>query len=260
MSGTKASTFFWSDWRSDTNLQLCGYGAKGLWMDMLGIMAAHGGYLRIGDRNLEPADVAKMTGGSVEEVTALTAELERNGVFSRDRRRTIFSRRQVRVEKNRRNGQLGGEAKSRADNANQDSPPETACPLLPLPIPIPEEGRENLPQQVGAGNVIDDWPEDFFDRFWPRYPPGRKTDKKAVRAKLERIRRDREVTFAKLMAAVDRYAIASPDPNFTKAPLVWLNKGCWDDEFALRTGGAKGGGNLTMLEIAQGAHKRRDQS
>ena len=246
MSGTKASTFFWSDWRSDTNLQLCSYGAKGLWMDLLGIMADHGGYLRINGRNLEPAEVAKMTGGVASEVESLTAELERNGVFSRDRRRTIYCRRQVRAEKNRSNGRLGGEAKARKDNGNLTSPDQKTLPLSPVPIPSTlEKGPPT--------SVVDDWPEDFFDRFWQRYPPGRKTEKKAVLAKLLRVRRDREVTFEKLMAGVDRFVATGPEPKFTPAPLVWLNKGRWDDEFAL--GAKAAGAGSTMFEIAAGRHK-----
>ena len=246
MSGTKASTFFWSDWRSDTNLQLCSYGAKGLWMDLLGIMADHGGYLRINGRNLEPAEVAKMTGGTAGEVESLTAELERNGGFSRDRRRTIYCRRQVRAEKNRSNGRLGGEAKARKDNGNLSSPAQRSLPLSPVPIPSTLEKSPDF-------TVVDDWPEDFFDRFWQRYPPGRKTEKKEVLAKLLRVRRDREVTFAKLMAGVDRFVATNPDPKFTKAPLVWLNKGCWDDEFTLGTNDTRAGS--TMFDIAAGRHK-----
>ena len=245
MSGTKASTFFWSDWRSDTNLQLCSYAAKGLWMDMLGIMADNGGYLRINDRNLDPADIVKLFGGTVADVEILIAELERNGVFSRDRRWSIFCRRQVRGEKNRRNGRLGGEAKSRSDKEKQISLTQEALPLSP----IPNSTTSTSDKGVGL-NVVDDWPEDYFERFWMRYPPGRKTEKKAVEAKLVRIRRDREVTFAKLMAGLDRFVGTRPDPKFTPAPLVWLNRGRWDDEYAL--GGGNGGEPLSMIDIAAG--------
>lgn len=243
MSGTKASTFFWSDWRSDPNLRLCSYCARGLWMEMLCIMAEHEGYLRVAGRNLEPAELAKMTGGSSDEVERLTIELERNGVFSRNRARTIFCRRMIKAEKNRRNGKLGGDAKSRNDNGNQSSPAQKTLPLSPVPIPSTSD--------KGAGlKVVDDWPEDYFERFWQRYPPGRKTEKKAVEAKLARTRRDREVTFAKLMAGLDRFVATNPEPKFTPAPLVWLNRGRWDDEYAL---GAKGqGAGLTMTDIAMG--------
>ena len=85
----------------------------------------------------------------------------------------------------------------------------------------------NVPGQSGPK---DDWPENYLDVFWRKYPAGRKTGKKAVGVKLARIRKNAEVTFAALILGVDRYAGSNPDPQYTKAPEVWLNKGCWDDE------------------------------
>jgi hypothetical protein len=80
----------------------------------------------------------------------------------------------------------------------------------------------------------DDWPPDYLEQFWAFYPPGRKTGKKAVGAKLDVIRRHGDVTFDRLMAGLRRYVDSSPDPQYTKAPEVWLNKGCWDDELIFK--------------------------
>jgi hypothetical protein len=102
--------------------------------------------------------------------------------------------------------------------------------------------------------VVDDWPEDYFDRFWKLYPPGRKGERKAVMVKLAKIRRAGEVTFAKLMAGLSRYAATNPDPQFTPAPMVWLNKGRWDVELVPARPGASGQGP-TMVEIATGQRR-----
>jgi hypothetical protein len=94
----------------------------------------------------------------------------------------------------------------------------------------------------------DDWPENALDLFWAQYPPGRKGEKKAVAAKLAKIRKSREVTFATLMLGVSRYAGSNPDPKYTKAPLVWLNRGCWDDEHV------RGGGSNAKTTTAVGGY------
>lgn len=97
MAGTVWSKFFWSDWQAEPALRLCSYSARGLWMDMLCIAASHDpiGYVAVAGRGLEETDIARMTGGTESEVHALLGELDRNGVFSRDRKGTIYSRRML---------------------------------------------------------------------------------------------------------------------------------------------------------------------
>jgi DNA-binding Lrp family transcriptional regulator len=103
---------------------------------------------------------------------------------------------------------------------------------------------------------VDDWPEDHFELFWEKYPPGRKTSKKAVREKLAKIRK-RGVSFAAIMAGVARYVATAPEPKYTKAPEAWLNQECWDGE---APAGPNGGGprKPTAFEIANGKF-RSDQ-
>lgn len=117
MSGTVWTKFFWADWQSDPALRLCSYAARGLWMDMLCIAAAHDpiGYVAVAGRGLSETDIARMTGGSESEVHALLGDLERNGVFSRDRKGTIYSRRMIadarKAAISRKNGKNGGNPK-----------------------------------------------------------------------------------------------------------------------------------------------------
>jgi hypothetical protein len=106
-----------------------------------------------------------------------------------------------------------------------------------------------------------DWPPDCLEQFWASYPPGRKTGKKAVGAKLDVIRRRGDVTFDRLMAGLRRYVDSRPDPQYTKAPEVWLNKGCWDDELVFK--GAPDGKTQTAVDPSKlgfaglAAHARR---
>lgn len=81
---------------------------------MLCIAAAHDpiGYVAVAGRPLGVTDIARMTGGSENEVETLLGELDRNGVFSRDRHGRIYSRRMVADAKKaaiaRKNGKTGG--------------------------------------------------------------------------------------------------------------------------------------------------------
>jgi hypothetical protein len=106
--------FFWNDWSGDQALRACSLAVRGLWMDMLCIAARHDpiGFVALNGRALGAADLARMAGTDEAEVMALLAELEANGVFSRDRRGRIYSRRMMREakrsEEGRKHGRKGG--------------------------------------------------------------------------------------------------------------------------------------------------------
>jgi hypothetical protein len=121
VSGTIWSKFFWADWMSDPALRLCSPGARGIWMDMLCIAAAHDpiGYVAVAGRALDSTAIARMTGSSESEIAPLLDELARNGVFSRDRHGRIYSRRMIadakKAEIARENGRHGGNPNLRKD-------------------------------------------------------------------------------------------------------------------------------------------------
>ena len=103
------------DWRSDPGLRMSGLAARGLWMDMLALMdeGEPYGHLAISGRPIGARDLAVMIGGATErEVASLLAKLEANGVFSRTSDGVILSRRMVRDnarrEQGQENGRLGG--------------------------------------------------------------------------------------------------------------------------------------------------------
>lgn len=123
--------FFWADWESDAALRMCGLAAQGLWMRMLCIAAQHDpiGYVAINGRPLGVTDIARMAGVTETEAAELLEDLSRNGVFSRDRRGTIYSRRLIRDAKRtaiaRKNGKTGGNPTllKERENSDQDNPP-----------------------------------------------------------------------------------------------------------------------------------------
>lgn len=127
------------------------FAARGLWFDMLCIMseADPRGYLVVRDglsprltppltgglRAITNPQLARILGGSVDEIDGLIREIEEAGVSSRDDRGLIFSRRIVRDEHvrqcNRINGRKGGNPKLVSDN-----PPDKA-PVIPPGYPPP---------------------------------------------------------------------------------------------------------------------------
>lgn len=94
--------WFPSDWRGDPKVRLCSWEAGRLWFEMIGIMHEGDpyGHLRIEGRNLDATDLSALLGQSVKKVAAWLADLERNGVFSRDDG-CIVSRKMVRDEATR---------------------------------------------------------------------------------------------------------------------------------------------------------------
>lgn len=101
MSELPWSKFFWSDWEADQGLRLCSLAAQGLWMRMLCVCAKGDpkGYLAINGQPLGSTDVARLCGITADEAESLMDELDRNGVFSRDRRGWVYSRRMIRDAK-----------------------------------------------------------------------------------------------------------------------------------------------------------------
>src|SRR6218665_3602525 len=116
--------FYWSDWRGDECLAACGLAARGLWMEMGCIMAKSDptGDLMVGGKPLEITALARMAGSTESEVNPLLDELERNGVFSRNAKGVIYSRRMVRDAKkeaiDKKNGKTGGNPSLSKDGEN----------------------------------------------------------------------------------------------------------------------------------------------
>lgn len=163
MSATVWSKFYWSDWLSDAGLRRSSFAAKGLWIDMLCIAAQSDpiGYLTVKKVPLSVNDIARMCGGSEPEVGTMIAELERNGVLSRDRNGTIYCRRMLRDDKKARiaqkNGKLGGNptlSNERVISAS-DNPPDK-CEVKPQ-IPLTTLQKKTCSDEK-------------FEEAWRAYP------------------------------------------------------------------------------------------
>jgi hypothetical protein len=160
MSGTLWSKFYWSDWESDPAVRLCSFAAQGFWMRMLCIAAAHDpiGYVAVAGKGLDETSLARLTGCQESEVTSLLGELERNGVFSRDRHNRIYSRRMVSDAKKaaiaRKNGKNGGNPTLSKDKGNSASDKGRDKPEVKPHKP--EARSQEAATQLGTGAFLYD--------------------------------------------------------------------------------------------------------
>lgn len=98
-----ALMFYSGDWLKDPAVRSVSYAARGLWLDMLLLMheGDRRGYLSLRGKPVSTEQLARMTGGSAEEVSRLLTELKDSGVFSCTDDGIIHSRRLVRDEEKR---------------------------------------------------------------------------------------------------------------------------------------------------------------
>lgn len=180
MTGTVWSKFFWADWESDEALRLCSLASQGLWMRMLCLAAKADptGYVTVNGRPLGVTDIARLAGVTETECESLLSELDRNGVFSRTRNGTIYSRRMMRDAKRRqiaqKNGKSGGNPNLSKDK--EKSPPDNPLVKGRLKTQEPEaksqeperevarpEHREQAKAALSHGKgILTDWEKQFL--------------------------------------------------------------------------------------------------
>lgn len=231
MSGTVSTRWFFSDWMSAEDIRACSLAARGLWMDMLCIAAAnkgeHYGFLMVGGRPMAVEQLAKRVGSTLNEVQTLLDELEKFGVFSRDRRRKIYCRRMIRAYKNRVNGREGGNPKL-LENKKNPNPVIHPPVVLPLPEPEPKPRRKKESPPTPPGVV------QHFEKFWASYPrrEGRNPKDPAERKFVALVKSG--VDPVAIVAGAERYAeeqtrLGHWGSGFVTQAITWLHQGSWKD-------------------------------
>lgn len=89
---------------------------------------------------------------------------------------------------------------------------------------------------------------DRFTEFWNMY--GKKTDSSKCKAKFSRLSKiDIDLLFDQLPA----YIKSTPDKQYRKNPITWLNGKCWNDEIIKPTNQAKSTHNFTEQKYTSGS-------
>ena len=111
MRQAPAFQFYPADWRKDPGLRACSMAARGLWIELMCI--AHEsdeyGVLALNGRAMSPEQIARLVGESIKATVTLLKELEEAGVFSRDDKGAIYSRR-MRADEQTRVARIKGGA------------------------------------------------------------------------------------------------------------------------------------------------------
>lgn len=123
--------FYPADWRSDPGLSMCGAAARGVWMELICLMAGgpvYGDLILANGKQPTMQQLSVLTRLDVQTVADALVELEENGVFSRRDDGRIYSRRMTRdhkqAEANKVNGRKGG---------NPNLKPKENPPVNPTP-------------------------------------------------------------------------------------------------------------------------------
>lgn len=223
------ATDFWfkfnfKDWANDVRpLSLT---ARGLLLEMII-------YMRqapvVGQMPNDIRLIVRLTGGLTEEITESITEFKNFGILdfvkNDDGSETIISRRIVkefeRSRINAQNGKNGGNPKLKkqirlTESVNQN-----------------ENQTHNRTSNSISNSNFDSEIENkkaWFQIFWDKY--GKKQDSKKCFEKWMKLT-DAEINTA--LDKVDLYVASTPDVQFRKNPLTWLNGKCWNDEIILNS-------------------------
>jgi hypothetical protein len=118
------------------------------------------GYVLVNGRSPSITDLARLAGAPEDEVQSLLAELDAAGVFSRDRKGRIYSRRMVRDLKrsveNQKNGKKGGNPllcnyeQKHIRLTHRITVRISPLYLLPLPLVTPLPPKGGIFEKVGG--------------------------------------------------------------------------------------------------------------
>jgi len=131
-NGRPSQQWYWDDWFSEFGLRLCSLAARGLWIDMLGVMfnAEIRGTLTVNGRQINGKALAKIAGDTEQNIDKYLDELEEHDVFSRLKDGTIVSRRMYRESKRKEEiSRIRAEAGKKGAEARWNGKEETAKDL-----------------------------------------------------------------------------------------------------------------------------------
>lgn len=219
--------FYPSDWQSDPMLRCCSIAARGLWVEMMCLMhkAEPYGSLLVNGTRVDKRKLAILVGITEKECSALLLEIEGSGVFSRDEDGTIYSRRMrrdhIKSEEGRKQIEKRWGGLNRSPNRSRDDEPITQK--------LEARDQKLEKKETRARALPPDWPSDFREQFWARYP--NKVGKPKALAKLELVaRRAVLVPWVEIMEGLDRYIQCKPPDRPWLNPETFINQERWSDQ------------------------------
>jgi len=228
--GRPAMMWFWDDWFSAPEVRICSLAARGLWIDMLGIMAKSEiwGTLLIAGKQIDSKTLAKICNTVEQEIKPLLSELKNNKVFSILEDGTIFCRRMLaesQVSQARSEaGKKGAEARWQTDG-NLDGKPMANQEKNEMANGMANYGMEWNGIDIKKGGV--GGLDAIFEKWWGRYP--NKQDKGKAKEKWVHLVKVNKVDTQELEDALTGYlnCIKSKQtaPEYIKMAKTFLYPG-----------------------------------
>jgi len=221
--------FFPRDWQADSNLRMCSLESRGLWFEMLCIMAqsCRYGYLVNGDGSKPLSDDAlvRLIGCSKDDLYRSKTELQEAGVPSvEDETGIWFNRRMVKEEAKR----LACSAAGKAGGGN---------PALHKLVLEPENQKPEARSHISIKTINkDDLYRSEFDEAWKVYPD--KSGKTKAYESYCKHRKDGD-NQADIIAGIERYKRYVAAKRTNGQDLGWrngqtfFNQANWRDEWAV---------------------------
>ena len=240
--GRPATLWFWDDWFSSFDVRACSLAARGLWMDMLGIMARAEimGTLTINGKQVNNTILAGIVGKAEAEIESPLAELEENRVFSHLPDGTIICRRMFNESQRKEMiskikaaaGKKGAEARWQTDGRGMAEPQKEDMAKGMAKMALPNQSNPNQSNKTKRDGRIQSEFDPLFEEFWKGYP--KKIAKDYAREKFMILARAGKIP--ELMKATKGYMDYLKDQhikkNFKQEPLnpaTFLTKNRWRD-------------------------------
>jgi len=166
--GRPAQQWYWDDWFSEFGLRLCSLAARGLWVDMLGIMfkAEIRGTLIVNGRRINGKALAKILGELEQIINKLLKELEDNEVFSRLEDSTIICRRMFKESKRKEDiSRIRSEAGKKGAKSKWQKMAKMAAPTS-SPTSSSTSSSSSTSKHIYTQKELNS----LFDKWFKRYP------------------------------------------------------------------------------------------
>ena len=237
MSAKPWIKFYPRDWRGDQALRAVSMAARGFWLECLCIMheANPRGHLLLNGEHLEGDALARMTGASMDEVSAWMAELRKAGVLSVARNGIVFSRRMVKDDVASKKGRK--EVEKRWSQPSEKQQKNNQPNRVPNTEPITQRPEAREFSLVVEGEKPKSIADHFAD-FRKAYPkrdgqdPKQPAWKRFESAVKSGVKPEAIIAGAVAFAAAEakRGKVGTP---FIPHSAVWLNQRRWEDEAEL---------------------------
>lgn len=204
-----AFLFYSKDWLS--GCQFMSMEERGQYITLLAAQHQNG--------HLDPKRVGFILGlawDMVSDIVKSKFEIDAQGLIFNSRLDEEIEKRAQYIEKQRNNGAKGGRPRK------DENPNETQTITQ---IQTQSEPKKNPTANANVNADVNENKKAWFSIFWDKY--GKKQDSKKCLEKWMKLT-DTEMNAA--LDKVDAYVLSTPDVQFRKNPLTWLNGKCWNDE------------------------------